>query len=109
MAYGKESQKDNFLFVHNGMHVCSMAWYIIHGISKTTFYRYKRRFIAGGKCVTHGNSAIIRKGHEHVEMGKALIQYFVEKKCKKNPCVLCCGFGLWIWAFPFFESLKSML
>ena len=85
MAYTKKSEKDTLLFVHNGMYVCSMAWYTIHGISKTTFYRYKRRFFEGAKCASHGNSEIIRKGHEHVEMGKALIQEFIDKNAEKMP------------------------
>ena len=73
MAYRQDSAKDALVFVHNGMLVCSVAWYIIHGISKTIFYRYKIRFFEGARCATHGNNAIIQKAHNHVEMGKALI------------------------------------
>ena len=78
MAFRKDSEKDTLEFVHNGMYVCSVAWYSIHGVSKTTFYKYKRRFFQGEKCVSHGNTAIIRKGHVHVEMGKAIIQEFID-------------------------------
>ena len=85
MAFRKDSQKDMLQFVHNGMYVCTVAWYSIHGVSKTTFYRYKRRFFEGGKCASHGNFAIIRKGHGHVEMGKALLQEFIDKNAERMP------------------------
>ena len=85
MAFRKDSQKDTLEFVHNGLYVCNVAWYSIHGVSKTTFYRYKRSFFDGGKCASHGNIATIRKGHDHVEMGKALIQEFIDKNAKRMP------------------------
>ena len=63
MAFGNDSNKDTLEFVHDGKYVCGMAWYSIHGVSKTTFYRYNRRFFEGGKCASHGNTAIIYKGY----------------------------------------------
>ena len=85
MAFTKDSEKDTLDFLHNGMHICSMAWYTIHGVSKMTFYRYKRRFFEGAKCASHGNTAIIRKSHEHIEMGKAYIQEFIDKNAERMP------------------------
>ena len=67
------------------MYVCSMAWYSIHGVSKTTFYRYKRRFFEGAKCASHGNTTIICKVHAHVDMGKAIIQEFIDKNAERMP------------------------
>ena len=83
MAFRKDSEKNTLDFVHNGMNVCSMVWYSIHGVSKTTFYRYKRSFFQGAKCASHGNTAIIHKGHVHVEMGKAIIQEFIDKNAER--------------------------
>ena len=85
ISFRKNPKNDTFEFVHNGMYVCSMAWYTIHDVSKTTFYRYKRRFLEGAKCASHGNTAIIRKGHVHVEMAKAYIQEFIDKNAKRMP------------------------
>ena len=85
MAFTKDSEKDTLDFLHNGMHICSMAWYTIHGVSKMTFYRYKRRFFEGAKCASHGNTAIIRKIHEHIEMSKAYIQEFIDKNVERMP------------------------
>ena len=73
MAYTKKSEKDTLLFVHSGMYVCSMAWYTIHGITKTTFYRYIRKFNQGSKNTSHGSTTKIQKVHVHVELGKTIM------------------------------------
>ena len=85
MAFGNDSNKDTLEFVHDGKYVCGMAWYSIHGVSKTTFYRYKKRFLEATKCASHGNTTIICKGHAHVEMGKAIIQELIDKNAERMP------------------------
>ena len=38
--------------------VCENAWYIIHGVSRSTYYKYKAAAHAGRINKTHGNSRI---------------------------------------------------
>ena len=38
-----------------GREVCLTAWWIIHGISRATYYRYKDKAVAGKQAEVHGN------------------------------------------------------
>ena len=38
-----------------GREVCPKAWWIIHGILKSTFYRYKEESMVGKQATAHGN------------------------------------------------------
>ena len=38
-----------------GVEVCTTAWYLIHGISKSTFHTYVQRYNEGVLSTAHGN------------------------------------------------------
>ena len=57
----------------------------MHGIGKSTFYRFRTKFLNGACNVTHGNTRIIRKGMKHVEMEKSIIQGFIDNNDDQMP------------------------
>ena len=77
--------KSCYVFSFNGNEVCTRAWYKIHGIPKTSFYRYREQFENGVRRSVHGNDGLIRKGRDHIEMGRALIRSFVDENLEKMP------------------------
>ena len=77
--------KSCYVFSFNGTEVCTRAWYEIHGIPKTSFYRYREQFENGVRRSVHGNEGVIRKGRHHTQMGRALIRSFVEENSEKMP------------------------
>ena len=79
------SGKMDYEFSLNGIEICCRAWYEMHGISKTSFYRYKENFENGVRRCMHGNMGLIRKGRDHTEMGRAIIQRFVENCSERMP------------------------
>ena len=81
----KTATKKDYVFSCNGKEVCCRAWYEIHGISKTSFYRYRVQFENGVRRSVHGNEGVIRKGREHTEMGRAMIRSFVETNSERMP------------------------
>ena len=86
MAYKQGQEGDDcFEFSFDGKKVCNKAWYVMHGIGRSTFYRLKQKFINGAKIATHGNLGIIRKQTTHVEMAKAIIQGFIDNNADQMP------------------------
>ncbi len=53
--------KKDYVFSFNGREICCRGWYEIHGISKTSFYRYREQFENGVRRSVHGNEGVIRK------------------------------------------------
>ena len=43
-----------YLTLH-GVEVCETAWYLIHGIPKSTFHSYVQKYNEGVPSTTHGN------------------------------------------------------
>ena len=70
MAYRQYQDEEFFEFIFDGKKVCDKAWYVMHGIGKSTFYRMRKKFLDGVCSGSHGNTGIIRKGMTHVEMAK---------------------------------------
>lgn len=85
MAYRQGQDDECFEFTFDGKKVCSKAWYVMHGIGKSTFYRLRKKFLNGACNVSHGNSGIIRKGMTHVEMAKSIIQGFIDNNADQMP------------------------
>ena len=74
-----------YVFSFDGSDVCCRSWYEMHGIPKTSFYRYKEQFENGAKKFMHGNLGVIGKARDHIEMGKAIIRDFVENNSEQMP------------------------
>ena len=47
-------RRRKYLMLH-GVEVCATAWYLIHGIPKSTFHSYVQRYNEGVLSTTHGN------------------------------------------------------
>ena len=74
-----------YTFLFNGKAICNRAWYGIHGIPKTSFYRYKVQFEHGVRRAMHGNKGAIRAAWDHTQMGRAILRDFVEKNAEQMP------------------------
>ena len=85
MAYRQDQGYECFEFTFDGKKVCDKAWYTLHGIGKSTFYRLRNKFSGGACSGNHGNTGIIRKGMTHVEMAKSLIQGFIDNNADQMP------------------------
>ncbi len=85
MAYRQDQNEECFDFTFDGKKVCNKAWYVMHGIGKSTFYRLRNKFLDGACSGNHGNSGIIRKSMTHVEMAKSLIQGFIDNNADQMP------------------------
>ena len=72
-----KTHKIKYEFKLNGMVVCCRSWYEVHGIPKTSFYRYREKFEAGVRQHVHGNTGIVRRSLEHTGMARALLEDFV--------------------------------
>ena len=67
------------------MIVCCRAWYEMHGIPKTSFYRYKEKFESGVCQYLHGNTGVLRRGLQHTSKARALLDEFVNMNSKISP------------------------
>ena len=47
-------RRRKYLTLH-GVEVCATAWYLIHGIPKSTFHSYVQRYNEGVLSIAHGN------------------------------------------------------
>ena len=47
-------RRRKYLTLH-GMEVCTIVWYLIHGILKSTFHSYVQRYNEGILSTVHGN------------------------------------------------------
>ena len=79
------SQKIKYEYRLNGVIVCCKAWYEIHGIPKTSFYRYREKFESGVCQYVHGNTGVLRRGLQHTSEARALLDEFVSMKSKPAP------------------------
>ena len=67
------------------MIVCCRAWYEMHGIPKTSFYRYKEKFESGVFQYFHGNTGVLRRGLQHTRKARALLDEFVNINSEPAP------------------------
>ncbi len=74
-----------YTFNFNAKDICGRAWYKIHGIPKTSFYRYRTQFENGVRRAMHGNKGAIRAAWDHTQMGRAILREFVEKNAEQMP------------------------
>ena len=84
ICYQKD-EKSRYQFKLNGSIVCCRAWYELHGIPKTSFYRYKENFENGVRQYMHGNTCTLRRGLQHTSLARALLNEFVENNSEKMP------------------------
>ena len=52
-------RRRKYLMLH-GVEVCTIAWYLIHGIPKSTFHSYVQRYNKGVISTAHGNKGCKR-------------------------------------------------
>ena len=69
----------------NGNSVCCKVWYEMHGIPKTSFYRYKEKFESGVREYVHGNTCILRRSLAHTSLERALVKEFMDKNSIRMP------------------------
>ena len=50
----------------------------MHGIPKTSFYRYKENFESGVRQYVHGNTSTLRRGLVHTSLARALLNEFID-------------------------------
>ena len=67
-----------------GMEVCPTAWWIIHGIAKATYYRYKEKARAGKQADVHGNVGS-KKPRMHTLQAIATLRTLIESHADKMP------------------------
>ena len=67
-----------------GREVCPTAWWIIHGIAKATYYRYKEKARAGKKADVHGNVGS-KKPRMHTLQATAILRTLIESDADKMP------------------------
>ena len=79
------ASKVRYEFRLYGMIVCCRAWYEIHGIPKTSFYRYKEKFESGVCQYMHGNTGVLRRGLEHTSRARSLLDEFVNMNSEPAP------------------------
>ena len=61
-AWHRDStSKIKYQFRMNGVIFCCRAWYKMHGIPKTSFYRYREKFESGMCQYLHGNAGVLRR------------------------------------------------
>ena len=67
-----------------GIDVCSRAWYLIHGIGKSTFHRHVKDVENGARVGEHGNTGS-KKTRIHIVQATATLQCLVENTADKMP------------------------
>ena len=67
-----------------GVDVCPAAWREIHGVSKATFYRYRKMSRAGMRAEEHGNLGT-KKPRMHTLQGTATLQLLIENEADRMP------------------------
>ena len=67
-----------------GREVCPTAWWIIHGIAKATYYRYKEKARAGKQANVHGNVGS-KKPRMHTLQATATLRTLIESDVDKMP------------------------
>lgn len=85
MTYTESADDDCLEFSFDGKKVCTRAWYVMHGIGRSTFYWLKEKSLHSAKSAMHGNLGIIRKQMTHVKMAKSPIQGFIDNNAEQMP------------------------
>ena len=67
-----------YLTLH-GLEVCTIAWYLIHGIPKSTFHSYVQRYNEGIMSTAHGN-----KGCKRPRIGTVQVMGTIAAIVKEN-------------------------
>ena len=67
-----------YLTLH-GVEVCATAWYLIHGIPKSTFHSYVHRYHEGIRLTAHGN-----KGCKRLRIGIVQVISTIAAIVKEN-------------------------
>ena len=67
-----------YLTLH-GVEVCTTAWYLIHGIPKSTFHSYVQRYNEGVLSTTHGN-----RGCKRPRIGTVQVMSTIAAIVKEN-------------------------
>jgi hypothetical protein len=67
-----------------GREVCPKAWWIIHGVAKATFYRYKEEARAGKQAEAHGNLGS-KKPRTHTMQATAILRNLIVPNADKMP------------------------
>jgi len=68
----------------DGSLVCQKAWYTIHGLSKATYFRYKKEEKRGVVIGRHGNKGSFHE-KQHVSMARQIIKRFIDDNAEKMP------------------------
>ena len=66
-------------FTLHGLEVCTTAWYLIHGVPKSTFHSYVQRYNEGILSTAHGN-----KGYKQPRIGTVQIMGTIDVIVKEN-------------------------
>ena len=64
--------------------VCENAWYIIHGVSRSAYHKYKAAAHAGRVNGTHGNSTIPRP-RAHTIQAEANFMTIIQENADRMP------------------------
>lgn len=64
--------------------VCEVAWYIIHGVSKSAYYSYKAAARSGRVSGSHGNSGVHRP-QIHTIQARATLTTIVNENADQMP------------------------
>ena len=73
-------RRRKYLTLH-GVEVCAIAWYLIHGIPKSTFHSYVRRYNKRILSTAHGN-----RGCKQPRIGTVQIMGTIAAIVKENAC-----------------------
>lgn len=57
----------------------------MHGIPKTSFYRYKEKFESAVHQYVHENTTTLRRGLEHTSLARPLLNEFVDNNSDRMP------------------------
>ena len=67
-----------------GREVCPTAWWIIHGIARATYYRYKEKAVAGKQAEVHGNVGS-KKPRMHTLQATATLRLLIQSDADRMP------------------------
>eukprot|EP00058_Branchiostoma_floridae_P020703 XP_002606193.1 hypothetical protein BRAFLDRAFT_92067 [Branchiostoma floridae] len=71
-------------FPCQGHAVCGKAWYLLHGISRSSFYEYLQDYLKGKRTVRHGNTGILRRSPSYC-LASVWLGEFAERYGDKMP------------------------
>ena len=74
----------NRIVTLEGIDVCSHAWYLIHGIEKSTFHRHAKDVENGARMGEHGNT-MSKKTQIHTVQATTMLRCLVENTVDQMP------------------------